>query len=53
MLKTFNYGIGMVLVVEAGQAEALRALLSDAGETVCVLGSVTNEPGIRYINMAE
>lgn len=53
MLKTFNYGIGMVLVVEAGQAEALRALLSDAGETVCVLGSVTNEPGIRYMNLAE
>jgi phosphoribosylformylglycinamidine cyclo-ligase len=34
MLKTFNAGIGMVLVVAPDQADALRALLVDAGETV-------------------
>ncbi|PJE25699.1 phosphoribosylformylglycinamidine cyclo-ligase [Pseudooceanicola antarcticus] len=48
MLKTFNYGIGMVLVVSADQAEALTALLTEAGETVSTLGRVTAEEGIRY-----
>ena len=48
MLKTFNYGIGMVLVVSADRAEALSALLGEAGETVCTLGRVTAEEGIRY-----
>ena len=48
MLKTFNYGIGMVLVVEAGEAEALTALLTAAGETVSRIGVVTEEVGIRY-----
>uniref|UniRef100_UPI00025585D7 AIR synthase-related protein n=1 Tax=Oceanicola sp. S124 TaxID=1042378 RepID=UPI00025585D7 len=48
MLKTFNYGIGMVLVVAPDQADALSALLSEAGETVATLGHVTAEEGIRY-----
>jgi phosphoribosylformylglycinamidine cyclo-ligase len=48
MLKTFNSGIGMVLVVAAGQADSLAALLRDAGETVYPLGHVTNGAGIRY-----
>lgn len=48
MLKTFNAGIGMVLVVAPDAAEALSVLLSDAGETVARLGHVTTEPGIRY-----
>ena len=48
MLKTFNYGLGMVLVVAADQAEALSALLSAAGETVSRIGTVTEEAGIRY-----
>ncbi len=48
MLKTFNAGIGMVLVVAPDQSEALTALLSDAGERVHQLGQVTAGPGIRY-----
>lgn len=48
MLKTFNCGIGMVLVVSADRAEALASLLSDAGETVVHLGTVTEGAGIRY-----
>ncbi|RYH03186.1 phosphoribosylformylglycinamidine cyclo-ligase [Salipiger sp. IMCC34102] len=48
MLKTFNAGIGMVLVVEADRAEALTAVLSDAGERVHRLGTVTTEPGVNY-----
>ncbi len=48
MLKTFNAGIGMVLVVAADQAETLSALLSEAGETVHKLGHVSEGAGIRY-----
>ena len=48
MLKTFNAGIGMVLVVEAGQAEALTALLSEMGETVHQLGHITKGEGVAY-----
>ncbi|MBT9383624.1 phosphoribosylformylglycinamidine cyclo-ligase [Pseudooceanicola sp. CBS1P-1] len=51
MLKTFNYGIGMVLVVDPARAEALEALLSEAGETVCRLGTVTEAAGITYTNL--
>jgi phosphoribosylformylglycinamidine cyclo-ligase len=48
MLKTFNAGIGMVLVVEAAQAEALTALLSEMGETVHQLGHITKGEGVAY-----
>lgn len=48
MLKTFNCGIGMVLAVAPEQAEALAALLGDAGETVWTLGHVRAGQGVRY-----
>jgi len=48
LLKTFNCGIGMILVVAADQAEALSALLADAGETVCTLGRVVEGQGVVY-----
>jgi len=48
MLKTFNAGIGMVLVVDADQADALTALLRDAGEQVHLLGHVSEGAGMRY-----
>ena len=48
MLKTFNSGIGMVLVVEAAQAQAISQVLNDAGETVVTLGHVAGTEGIAY-----
>ncbi len=48
MLKTFNAGIGMVLVVKADRAAALTELLTDAGERVHELGTVTADASIRY-----
>jgi phosphoribosylformylglycinamidine cyclo-ligase len=48
LLKTFNSGIGMVLVVAPDAAEGLSALLSDAGETVHALGRVCAGEGVRY-----
>ncbi len=48
LLKTFNAGIGMVLVVDPARAEALAVLLSKAGERVVPLGTVTPGEGVRY-----
>ena len=40
MLRTFNMGIGLVIVVAAGQAEAIMADLSARGEASCLIGEV-------------
>lgn len=48
MLRTFNCGMGMVVVVAPDQAESLTALLAAEGETVTQLGTVTATPGVTY-----
>ncbi|MEC8580256.1 MAG: phosphoribosylformylglycinamidine cyclo-ligase [Pseudomonadota bacterium] len=48
MLKTFNCGLGMILVVSADEAEALEALLTEQGESVFRIGTVTDQPGVDY-----
>ncbi|WP_147124669.1 phosphoribosylformylglycinamidine cyclo-ligase [Shimia ponticola] len=48
MLKTFNAGIGMVVIVPQSDAEATAATLTQAGETVVQLGRVTAGEGVRY-----
>ncbi len=40
MLRTFNMGIGLVLVVASEEAEAIKADLADRGETVYQIGRV-------------
>ncbi|MCJ8139381.1 phosphoribosylformylglycinamidine cyclo-ligase [Falsirhodobacter halotolerans] len=48
LLKTFNSGIGMILVVAPDQADGLTDLLRAVGETVTRLGVVEQGAGIRY-----
>lgn len=48
MLKSFNCGIGMILVVEASRADDLSALLAAEGETVVRLGHVVEGEGVIY-----
>ncbi|WP_265499910.1 phosphoribosylformylglycinamidine cyclo-ligase [Paracoccus beibuensis] len=48
MLKTFNSGLGMILVVSADRADALAELLAGQGESVHRIGKVTQGAGIRY-----
>ena len=48
LLKTYNSGIGMIVVVPADQAEEAAKLLSDAGETVFTIGEVTDKAGVAY-----
>lgn len=49
MLKTFNAGVGMVVVAKARDAGHIADLLSGEGETVYRLGSVTETPGMEYL----
>ncbi len=46
MLRTFNCGIGMVIVVEAGKADAIADALAQEGESVMRIGAIAGrEPG--------
>ncbi len=51
MFRTFNMGIGYVIVAPAGQADALHALLCREGERVVVIGEVT--AGARGVELVE
>jgi phosphoribosylformylglycinamidine cyclo-ligase len=48
LLKTFNCGIGMILVVAEDRADALTALLQGEGETVTRLGRIVEGQGVIY-----
>jgi phosphoribosylformylglycinamidine cyclo-ligase len=48
LLKTFNCGIGMILVVDPSRAEAICALLAELGETVIPLGQIVAGEGVIY-----
>ena len=48
MLKTFNSGIGMVIVVAPDRADEIAALLEAEGETVARLGTVTESGKVTY-----
>ena len=48
LLKTFNCGIGMMLVVAEDRAEALVDLLRAEGETVIRMGQVVPGEGVIY-----
>ena len=48
LLKTFNCGIGMILVVAEDRADALTDLLKAEGETVTRLGRIVEGQGVVY-----
>ena len=54
MARTFNCGIGMVMVTAPDRAEAVRGVLQGAGEQVSVIGTIRprvgDEPGCRVVN---
>ena len=48
LLKTFNAGIGMVVVVAADRAETIAAHLQAEGEAVHRIGRIVSGQGVRY-----
>ena len=48
MLKTFNAGVGMCVVVGAAEANAVRMELEAAGETVFEIGKIVPGQGVTY-----
>lgn len=44
-LKTFNMGLGMVLIVEPGRVEEVKATLEAVGETVYAVGQIIEGSG--------
>ena len=47
MLKTFNCGIGMVLVVAKAEADGVIRTLQEAGEAPFVIGEIVPPGGAR------
>ena len=45
MLKTFNCGVGMVVIVEASAKDAVVDALESEGETVIEMGSLVKRDG--------
>ncbi|GHA11636.1 phosphoribosylformylglycinamidine cyclo-ligase [Devosia pacifica] len=45
MLRTFNCGVGMLVVVDESDADPLVAHLTEAGETARVIGKLTERAG--------
>ena len=50
MMRTFNCGVGMIVVVASGQAAQVAAVLQEAGETVTPIGRIVprRDAGVIY-----
>ncbi len=49
MFNIFNMGIGMVIVLDASEAERAIGILASHGEKASVIGKVTDRPGVNII----
>ncbi|HEU5047813.1 MAG TPA: phosphoribosylformylglycinamidine cyclo-ligase [Rickettsiales bacterium] len=53
MLRTFNCGIGMMIVVDAAKSNEITALLKEAGETVYTLGRIIPQQSERVVYLRD
>ena len=49
MFNIFNMGIGMVIVLDASEADKAISILASHGEKASVIGKVTDKPGVEII----
>jgi phosphoribosylformylglycinamidine cyclo-ligase len=49
MFNIFNMGVGMVLALDASEADAAIALLAKAGRQASVIGRVTDQEGVNIV----
>jgi phosphoribosylformylglycinamidine cyclo-ligase len=49
MLRTFNCGIGMIVVVSPGDTDAVAKIFARAGETTVTLGTIIKVPGDQRV----
>lgn len=47
MYKTFNMGIGFIMIVDASDVEAVQTAVEAAGEKAFVIGQVTDQEGVN------
>jgi phosphoribosylformylglycinamidine cyclo-ligase len=54
MARTFNCGLGMIIVTDAGKADAVMDVLRSHGEQPCKIGTVfargNESPGVEIVN---
>ena len=48
MLKTFNCGIGLCVVVSRQEVDEVAAIFENTGERASVIGTISEHPGVRY-----
>jgi len=53
MYRTFNCGIGMVLIVAAQDADSALRLLKESGETGCIIGHIEANSGDEQVAILE
>ena len=51
MARTFNNGIGMVLIVDRANVDEVKTKLAAVGEQVYQIGEVTAESGVQMRNL--
>jgi len=54
MARTFNCGVGMIIVVAQEKVEAaLQSLRENGEEEAFVIGQVTSKSGVQYVGMEQ
>lgn len=53
MLKTFNCGVGMIAVIDSGDADSAIASIKQSGDTAEIIGQITAQSGdkVEYKNL--